>query len=464
MISASSIAQKGARGKVYSVVVNVSEDHPLLMLKGELDWNAIRTVIVDNLRRAGRNVDGTRRGRKLDVDLYVPLLVLMMVMKHDSRQMESYLSENAVARLFVGVQGLGDVQIRDHSNIARIHASLDAQAQEELTALIIRLAIARGFADASVQSADTTAQELPIGYPHEAGILKGFAERVIRGCKKLRSLGKRLLSPSVDAAVDIVRKAKEYHLFAKTKERKDAIIKNMVGKAQSILTELEALSARHRHAGEQAARSVSRTFDELLTVTRKLLPQVTYWLETGKVASGKILHVGFPQARAIVRNKLGKKVEFGLQYLISTIGGGYLFVRSIDVPTGEVHMPQLALADYRKVLGDDKTPELFVFDRGGWSQQNVVTLKEEGVVKVGIQPKGKARWRVHGTDREQVMSERGKIEGKIGTLKSSYGFNKPRQRRHDTLMAAGRRSATSFNLRKFMQDTVSKAKKQAALA
>lgn len=50
--------------------------------------------------------------------------------------------------------------------------------------------------------------------------------------------------------------------------------------------------------------------------------QMGQWLTTGVVAKDKIIHVGIPQARAIVRNKTGKKVEFGLAYLISRLGGG----------------------------------------------------------------------------------------------------------------------------------------------
>ena len=225
----------------------------------------------------------------------------------------------------------------------------------------------------------------------------------------------------------------------------------MVKKSQTIVNELDVIAQRHRNAPERVARSVSNAFGDLVTVGRKLLPQIQHWLDTGKVASGKILHVGFPQARSIGRNKPGKKVEFGLQYLVGVLTGGYLFVRNIERPTGEVHMPKLALAAFREDLGPGATPDLFVYDRGGWSKENATQLRKEGVKKVGIQPKGKARWRVHGTDRQQTMSERGKSEGKIGTLKSSYGFNKPRERRPDTLLAAGQRSALAFNLRKLIR-------------
>ncbi len=66
-------------------------------------------------RRAGKNTDG-RPGLAWDVTLYVPLVVLMLVKNLNARDMESYLAENAVARVFIGRQAAPRPQIRDHSN------------------------------------------------------------------------------------------------------------------------------------------------------------------------------------------------------------------------------------------------------------------------------------------------------------------------------------------------------------
>ncbi|PON09694.1 hypothetical protein C2W62_54120, partial [Candidatus Entotheonella serta] len=41
-----------------------------------------------------------------------------------------------------------------------------------------------GFVDEGVISADTTAQELPIGYPNEPGILRGLSQRCGRALKR----------------------------------------------------------------------------------------------------------------------------------------------------------------------------------------------------------------------------------------------------------------------------------------
>jgi hypothetical protein len=51
-------------------------------------------------------------------------------------------------------------------------------------------------------------------------------------------------------------------------------------------------------------------------VVKVLLGQIVHWVSTGQVAANQIVHVGIPQARAIVRNKAGKKSEFGLASVV----------------------------------------------------------------------------------------------------------------------------------------------------
>jgi hypothetical protein len=457
------IARNDADAKLHFITVPVAGDHPLLQLKAALDWEAIRQVVLRHLRMAGRNVDGILRGRRLDVGPYVPLLILMLVMrKFNPRDMEAYLAENAVARLFMGVEDSHTIQVRDHSTIARIYSSLGAEGFKELNEHIVQQAVRFGFGDPSTLSADTTAQELPIGYPHEAGILQGLAERCGRAVKRLRGCGKRGLATITKCVAGLRAKAKEYHLFAKTPERKDEILRSMVRQAKRLKDSAKETASRLASATNRNVQYATSVLAQMSDVAAKLLPQIQYWLRTKKVAKGKVIHAGHQMARAIVRNKPGKKVEFGLQYLVAAIGGGYLLGRTIVTPTGETKMPLVALEMYRDVFSAAATPDLFVYDRGGHSKDNVKALKKQGVKKIGIQPKGRAQWQVHGRDRKNVMSERGKMEGKIGTLKNAYNFNKPRQRRDDTVLAAGHGSLLSFNLNKFMRDTSKAAAAKAA--
>jgi hypothetical protein len=101
----------------------------------------------------------------------MPLLVLMIILNKNSREMEEYLGESAVARIFIDREQDPRFQVRGHSNIARIMNAPGPQGLAELNALIMREAVKQGFGDTTVLSADTTAQELLIGYPNEPGIL-----------------------------------------------------------------------------------------------------------------------------------------------------------------------------------------------------------------------------------------------------------------------------------------------------
>ena len=70
---------------------------------------------------------------------------------------------------------------------------------------------------------------------------------------------------------------------------------------------------------DRTVASARQKLTDMYEVASTLLDQIIHWLSTGTVAKGKILHAGIPQALAIVKNKAGKRVEFGLKYLIGRI-------------------------------------------------------------------------------------------------------------------------------------------------
>ena len=379
-----------------------------------------------------------------------------MLIKHfDSRQMEAYLAENVVARVFIGrhqdVQG----QIRDHSNIARAYAALGKSGIDEVNRLIVKEAHRFGFVDEGVVSADTTAQELPIGYPNEPGILRGLAQRCGRALTQLQKRGVDGLQGALEQVQTILRSVKEHHLFTKGKSDKREVLTRILTEVGGLMVQTRPFIEGLKTSSDQVIQSARSRLVAMHEVIKPLMRQIVHWMSTGKVAANKIIHVGIPQARAIVRNKTGKKVEFGLAYLLSRLGGGYLFGTLIAANADEKQMPLKALSGYREIFGPEATPELLVYDRGGDSTQTRQKLALAGVRDVGIQPKGNRPWSVAEAVRDQIRSERGQTEGVIGTLKSHrYKFNKPKERLWQTLEMAGPRSILSFNLNKFMRDLV----------
>jgi hypothetical protein len=448
----------GATGKGEIVSIYVDHHHPLLQLKRALPWAALFEVMTRRWAAAGKNTDG-RPGLPWDVALYGPLVVLMCVKQLHAREMEAYLAENVVARVFIGRQGDPRPQIRDHSNIARAYAALGKEGVDEINALILHVAKYYGFADPQTLSSDTTAQELPIGYPNEPGILRGLAQRCGRALQKLKRLGVWGVDAALEQVQTILVSVKEHHLFAKGQAAKRQVLVRLLTEVGQLVVQTRPIVARLAHHGERGMHRATSTLMAMHEVAKGLIPQIVQWITTGVVAKGKILHAGITQARAIVRNKAGKKVEFGLPYLLSRIGGGYVFGTLIQGVVDETKMPLEALAGYRDIFGPQATPTLVVYDRGGDAPSTVAQLAQEGVKQIGIQPRGKRPWRVAEVAREQVRSERGKTEGIIGTLKSEkYKFNKPKERLWQTLEMAGPKSILSFNLNKLMRDVVQAGK------
>lgn len=444
----------GATANGQIVQVYVDHNHPLLQLKRALPWAALCEVMTRRWAAAGKNIDG-RPGLPWDVALYVPLVVLMLVKNLNARDMEAYLAENVVARVFIGRQDNPRPQIRDHSNIARAYAALGKDGVEEINTLILHVARACGFADVSILSSDTTAQELPIGYPNEPGILRGLAQRCGRALGKLKTRAVVGVDTALVQVQTILRTVKEHHLFAKSRAAKRQVLTRLLTEVGQLVVQTRRLVTGLGERRDRVTHNALTTLTTMHEVAKRLIPQIVQWITTGVVAKGKIVHAGVTQARAIVRNKAGKQVEFGLPYLLSRLGGGYIFGTLIRGSVDESKMPLQALAGYREIFGAHATPTLMVYDRGGYAAATLRALAKEGVKELGIQPKGHGVWHVAEAVRETVRSERGKTEGIIGTLKTDkYGFNKPKERLWQTLEMAGPQSILSYNLNKLMRDLV----------
>lgn len=443
------------------VSIFVPDDHPLLQLKRILVWAAITAVMVKHWRQAGKNVDGGP-GRPWPVSLYVPLLVLMRVRHLHDRAMELYLAYDAAARAFIGWTKESAPWVRDHSNVARAVIALGVEGWREIDELIVKQAVELGFGDPSVLSSDTTVQEPQIGYPNEPGILRGASQRVYRALKKMGRRGVEGVEAGIEKTKEIFRLVKHHHLFAKSPQEKQAVLQQLVEKTKELMGECGQVVNQVGKTSHQVVRSGSEKLKQMMAFCASLLPQILHWLGTGTVAAGKLLHAGVSEARAIVKNKTGKRVEFGFKWIIHRIGGGYIFGKRVQAQADENKMPIEAVKDYQEVFGPEAKPKMSVYDRGGCAKTTIEELHKLGVEKVGIVPKGKTKWPVAEEDQKEVMSQRGQTEGSIGTLKR-YGFSGRRERSNQTVEAAGQRAMVSLNLNKLMRDVVNR-EKQAQMA
>ena len=192
---------------------------------------------------------------------------------------------------------------------------------------------------------------------------------------------------------------------------------------------------------------------QLQQTMSKLLPQIRYWLRSGSVASGKSISLHIPELYSIVRGKVGKTVEFGLSWGIARLRGGYLLA-TLGRDRRELldsNFAVRAVRDHIALFG--KPPRAYGYDRGGYSADNVATLKKLGVKEVGLAPRGRTSWAVSGPARDRLVRERALVEAGIGTIKSSrYGFNRPAARSAAMMGACGQRAVLGFNTTKLVRE------------
>ena len=100
-------------------------------------------------RRAGKNSDG-RPGCPWDMALYVPVVVLMLVKRLNTRDREADVSEHVVARVCIGRQDNPSPQMREHANSARASAAVGKDGGDEIKALMLPGARDCGCADVRI--------------------------------------------------------------------------------------------------------------------------------------------------------------------------------------------------------------------------------------------------------------------------------------------------------------------------
>jgi len=205
------------------------------------------------------------------------LIVLMIVKGLSTRQAEEYSSENAPARIFISRQKDPVPHVRDHSNIARAYVALGSEGIEEVNRLVLTLVVGHGLGDPRKLSGDTTAAELPIGYPNEPGILRGLAQRCARASENLKKKGIENANSIIEKAGQVIRSAKEYHLFAKETEEKQTILQRMVKETKSLLKEAGKFIKSVKDVTCLIIKNSIEKLESMKKVGKQLIPQIIHY-------------------------------------------------------------------------------------------------------------------------------------------------------------------------------------------
>lgn len=425
-----------------SANIIIKDKHELIQLTDVTPWSKMIETAIDIRAAKVKGFSGPEpHYREL-----LGAVALMAVRNITYRQAEDLIAHYAPARYLCNL--MDSTWQPDHITIFEFTQMVGPEGMGIFNKQFLLNAKEVGILDSSSLMSDTTAQEAMIPYPNEVGLMKRFTDLVTRNLKnvggKFASV-KAKVGETLSKVKGLVRKS---HLFAKTKEQKRKIGKKLYHTVREFNDLLRECLAQGASVRSKAAVEVKR-LSELMD---RLLPQMLHFLNTGFVASKKIIHLQIPELYSIVRGKAGKSVEFGLKWGINRIDG---FALGFLINNGQHASDQKfcieAIKEHIALFGE--APKTFGFDRGGYSKINLKRARKLGVKHVGIAPTGRAAWDVPERRAETIRRERAQVEGVIGNMKSrKYGFNKPNAKSTLAMETCAHRSILGFNLCKMVRE------------
>jgi len=431
-------------------VIEIAPTHRLVMITEETDWTELEELVQAIRRSKLKN----EAGRPPHLRALIGALVFRALRKMTYRDTEDQIRHYAPARYLCGLTETDWTP--DANTIQDFEQLLGEDGVKKVNEHVVKWAVEEKLADPTVVAADTTAQEAAVPYPNEMRLMATFVSAIAAASKNVGAA----LQGFVKRAGGLFRAAKtklrEFRLFAKTKSkaarsRLASAMASIVQKVQRGLAAGLTGAARQAHRLTKYRKAAWSRIQHLHQTMQKLLPQIRYWIRTGFVAKNKIVSLYIPEIYAILRGKIGKPIEFGLNWGIERLRGGFLLatLAKDKLELMDSRFAVRAAKDHQALFG--KAPTSYAYDRAGSSEENVAALKKLGVSHVGLAPRGKAKWRVRGRVKKRLISERAQVEGGIGAIKSGkYGFNRPAAKSAAAMGVCGQRAVLGFNLNKLM--------------
>lgn len=433
--------------------VEIDPQHPVVRMADTLDWDELEEQVEQIRRKKLKNA----AGRPPQLRALIGAVLLMATRRMTYRDAEDQIRHYAPARYLCGLTESDWTP--DFTTIQDFTELLGEEGVKLLNEYVVRTAVKKNLADTTILVADTTAQEAAIPHPNEIGLMASFLRSAVGSMKTAGGAFTKIVQKTKGVVKAAKEKVRRYRLFAKTKEKKVELTKQLVNLVETVTKQIsKALPGK---PSSSATKKLARLNDTM----NRLAPQIRYWLKTGYVAPGKIINLQIPELYSIVRGKVGKAVEFGLMWGISRLGGGYLvgtMGRTRKACDDSKYAIQ-AVDDHRTLFG--AAPRSYAYDRGGYSKENVAELKARGVRDVGLAPRGRAEWPVKGRARDRLIRERTLVEGGIGAVKSlRYGFHRPGARSMEMMGACGQRGLLGFNLNKLIRELPPRRARRARVA
>jgi IS5 family transposase len=294
--------------------------------------------------------------------------------------------------------------------------------------------------------ADTTVVSANVDYPTDTGLLARAVSRMSRLVGRIKAVGAAPRTPFRDRTRAAGRRVRSIaaHLRlrgAQAREQAQATVARITGQlaglARQTSTQARAVLRNARRVLTQVTGRtrgrLCRAVNELAVMIQRtdtVIAQAQIRLAGGKPDSAtRLVSLHDPDARPIVKGRLGKPIEFGYKAQIVDNTDGIVLDHTVE-EGNPADAPQLAPAIERISHRTGQPPRAVAADRGYGEAGVEADLHDAGVTTVAIPRKGRPGTARQAHERQpgfrRLVKWRTGCEGRISHLKHRYDLHRTR--------------------------------------
>lgn len=405
-----------------------------LKLASLIDWQKFEASYAETFAAIGR--PGVR------ARVVIGALILKYILEVSDTELTLQLTENPYFQYFIGLARFKSQPPFDSSTLTHVRKRLGEKLFDEFEQIVINNLIEKKLIKPRALQLDATVYESDITYPTDCGLLNKARQYCIEQIKKLS----QAVGGKVRTYCRVAQKA--YVSFSKarthTVKKVRALQKALLQYLRRNIGQLSELIVLAQEKGQAVCQKLVTTLETVKTIYDQ---QKTMYDNRVNSIKSRIVSFHKPYIRPIVRNKSGKKVEFGAKAALSLVDG-YLFADHINFENfNEGNQLADSVEKFQQRFGS--YPDYVAMDQIYGSRENRNYLAQRNI-RAAVKPLGRPkqddtaeaerRW------RHQKQRERNQIEGAIGNSKTNYSLGVVRAKLPETEISWIRMSLISRNL------------------
>jgi IS5 family transposase len=355
------------------------------------------------------------------IETYVRLMYLKFRHQLGYETLVAEVSDSYAWRKFCGI-GLND-RVPDSTTLIKLTHKYGEETIKELHNALISGLKAKKLIRGRKIRMDTTVVEANVHYPTDASVLTDGIRRMYKQVSRIEGSGLRL-GRSYKKVKKLLFSISQ-HLRKRSNASQDKvrkINKKIIGIANTVISKVRNVINSKTVVSKQTKNNISAT----ATITEQVAAQSLERMD-GIKPQERIVSIHDPDARPIVKGKMGKPVQFGRVAAIVQDDKGYItVVQTHQGNPADVNMT-LQLVNEHQDICSCKVKAIAA-DTGFSSDENIQALESSGVKHVGIPARGRPMPEVRRKQKQAWFKKlrrfRAGIEGIISFLKRSFGLGR----------------------------------------